>query len=226
MEVSIKKALYSPFSDSKWCVKTTILCCLSLVGLLLMPPVTPLRILLEMPFIMLATGYILYFVHNEINNVSPLLPEWRNDLILKYFKNGTLIFILYFSLLIVLNNIPFNLMLHLNKSFADSFIFNLIRFIYGYIFAIFNIVIFFIYSVNFKIKDCFKWGEILKILYKRKTGLFLYPLLSIFIFKIIDLLISQVSHVIALIIMTFFILSLFNLLAQFIKADIINFEDL
>lgn len=83
MELNIKKALLSPFSDNKWYIKLifpsiTMFC----IFVLYLKPHVPLIVALTIVLIcillgIMLNGFFIQFRHNEICNNKPLLPEFN-----------------------------------------------------------------------------------------------------------------------------------------------------
>lgn len=237
MTISIKKALYSPFNDPKWYIKVPILCFLSVIGCLLFKKESNLEFLIALPLILIGFGYLLYFCHNEIYDLKPLLPEWELSLIPKYLKRGSLVFILQIFINPIYSKIIYTIshcfnVIEVIKDAKYGILGELIIHTPEWIIGIFGIFILSslslilpIYSLNFKIKNFLKFGKLLKISWKHKIELFLYTFLSILMYKVIDLVIL-LSHAFALVILTFLLLISLNILVQIVKEDIVQFENL
>lgn len=84
MELDIKKAFCSPFSEDKWYLKLIfpfIICATFIVfnsnlHIIRLVPIIA-AFFLAVPYLIL-WGYFIKFQHNEINNHLPLLPEFKN----------------------------------------------------------------------------------------------------------------------------------------------------
>lgn len=96
MKLDIKKAFLSPFSDKDWFWKISLFGYLSLIIEIISMQVDfkhinkinlSLWIFVAFPIAFVIMGYFIRFIHNEINDIKPLIPEWRLNL-KKYFKTG------------------------------------------------------------------------------------------------------------------------------------------
>lgn len=126
MQLDIKKAFLSPFSDDKWKSKIFILILLSVFAGLL--DGSKIGWLSWFPTFIF-NGYCAQFIYNEIHNINPLLPEWHANF-LKYFKYGfifTIITIIY-SIIIFLILFNFIKLSYNAKIIPILFIFSVIYF--------------------------------------------------------------------------------------------------
>lgn len=171
MDLDIKKAIASPFSEKKWYIKLIFPIIVTALELVNNPNlhISQNIILLTtfisvLPDIVLA-GFFIQFQHNEIHNETPLLP-FLNAKIKKYFIYGlyglgiTLIYIILgFVLFFVLPN------LFKNLGIANTLVGSLsnIGLILGFIFLFFAINA---YADYFKFKDAISIGRIFKLMSK------------------------------------------------------------
>lgn len=132
MKLDIKKAFLSPFSDEKWISKLVILTLFAWTGLFLIFP------------FWIFIGYCLEFMHNEINNIKPLLPDWHSNFI-KYLKYGIGFFIVI-SIFLILN---FIIIFPFIKSFKVALT------IYMFIFLIISFAVLCLYSDKLKFSEAF-----------------------------------------------------------------------
>lgn len=101
MELDIKRAFLSPFSDIEWHINLSLLVFISIFASLLRNNFSNLpqvfnHIIYAILFLILA-GFYTQFQHNEINNEKPLLPKIKSKCIkyLKYGLNVSIITTLY-----------------------------------------------------------------------------------------------------------------------------------
>ena len=203
MILDIPKALLSPFSDDKWKSKLFILTLLAVVSLFLLFP------------FWIFIGYCLQFMHNEIHNIKPLLPDWHSNFV-KYLKYGVVYFIVI-SIFLILN---FLIIFPFIKSFNVAFT------IYMFIFSIINFAILCLYSDKLKFSEAFylknflelisrvQWEFLILILIMSLPTIILYfwvPLIAkIQLYKTIIIVISYLLY-------PFTTLILYNLIAQTYK---------
>lgn len=160
MKLDIKRAVVSPFSDSQWKSKISILILLALINAILERLGWSLLWLIPA---FISTGYCLQFAHNEIHDIKPLLPNWSYNF-LKYLKYGTIFGVIsgLYTLIIILLVSSF-IKLPFNKVFIIG------------LFTSFLIVFLVsgIYCYNFKFKESFNGRKIFDIVYKKKMEFFI-----------------------------------------------------
>lgn len=171
MDLNIKKAIKSSFSEKKWYIKLIFPVIVTALGLVNNPNLhISQNIILLTNFISLLpvivlVGFFIQFQHNEIHNEIPLLPS-LDKRVKNYFLYGlnslgiALIYIvLGFVLFFVLPN------LFKNLGIANTLIGSLanIGLILGFIFLFFAINA---YADYFKFKDAISIGRIFKLMSK------------------------------------------------------------
>ena len=207
MNLDIKKAFYSPFSDSKWKSKLFILSLFSIFSVFqyflttIQPPTFSmlffLLILLPIPPLFIFAGYCLQFGHNAIHNISPLLANWKSNFF-KYFKHGLFSLIVFFIYAIPLIMILYIISpekqattlyylidlsskMHILK-FLGFHIIYLIFFLIIFLLITLNIAILFsadcLYMDNFKISNAFAVRKLFKFIFDAKYELFLIIVIS------------------------------------------------
>lgn len=170
MRLDFKKAFYSPFSDDKWKSKLFILTLLTVFNVLF--EILKIRVF-EFVISCILTGYCLRFAHNEIHNITPLLPNWRSNF-LKYLNYGgfsLIVFLAYF----LLCSIPIYIIFYLIKSsiIANIFlVFISLTMVFGGLS---------LYCDNFKLKEAFNIYEFFKLIAKAKWELFVITLIFMFL---------------------------------------------
>lgn len=141
IKLDIKKAFLSPFSDDKWKSKIFILALSIVTGLFLLFP------------FLIFIGYALQFMHNEIHDIKPLLPDWSSNFI-KYLKYG----VGYFVVISMFFIFSFLVIFPFIKPFKVAFT------IHTIIFSIINFVILCLYSDKLKFSEAFYLKSFFKVI--------------------------------------------------------------
>jgi len=164
MQLDIKRALLSPFSDNRWKGKLFILILLSLISAFL--TLSNLNLLSWLP-IFIFTGYSLQFAHNEIHDIKPILPDWKFNF-LTYFKYGAIFSAITFVYSIIL----FLIMIIMIKL---SYI--LIFGIGCFVFSIVGIWITGVYCDNFQFKDAFNKKKFIRLISESQLEIIIFILI-------------------------------------------------
>ncbi len=183
MQLDIKKAFLSPFSDHEWKSKLSIL---TILGVFLVfqcfknPNLKQFNVIAEilfLPFSFLNIGYCVKFAHNEIHKIKPLLPVWEFDFLLEYFKYGLLFLVISWIYIIcfIIICLPMALLLnHFNIIYLCIFIlFSM------YLFVIIHSLAINLYADNFKFKEAFNIRYLFNLIKNVKKELFLSILIVI-----------------------------------------------
>jgi Protein of unknown function (DUF4013) len=236
MNLDIKRAILSPFSDSKWYVKLAIPFLWHIANSLyfhfhkiLVQDLTFLQLALLLPFLLILPGFYLNFVHNEIHNIKPLLPNWKGNW-LNFLKNGAsfyIIFLFVLMLALIIVCLPLLTIFHIfhPNPYSGSLVYELTSILSFPAILFFAFLCFFlvcIYVDNFKLLDCFNLKHVLRTILSAKNELSIYVILpavfyllhylTSFYFKNILL---YILFIIAVFLFNFFF---FNLLAQVYKS--------
>lgn len=201
IRLDIKKAFYSPFSDKKWKSKIFILTLLVVAGLFLLFPFG------------IYIGYCLQFMHNEIHDIKPLLPDWRSNFI-KYLKYGVGFFVIV-SMIFIFSFLVIFLFI---KPFKVAFTLNTL------IFYIISFAILCLYSDKLKFSEAFYLKNFFKVIsrvrWEFSTLVLIMSLPVIICFWITSIGKSQLCRTIIAIsylLYPFATLILYNLIAQIYK---------
>lgn len=188
MNLDIKKAICSPFSDTRWYIKCAVPIFFFLISGLQFPLykishfnlfIINYTILLPAWFII--AGFVIQFAHNEIHNITPLLPEWKEHL-KKFLKIGI---VFWGVLLIYLIPILLISFLYINATGKIFSMINLTDFNIKIVLMLFPIAMIFpfisflatVYSDNFRFKDSFNITKIFKLIFLTKEEIVIYLLL-------------------------------------------------
>lgn len=201
MKLDIKRAFLSPFSDEKWKSKIFILLLLAVTGLFLLFPFG------------IFIGYGLQFMHNEIHNIKPLLPDWHSNFI-KYLKYG----VGYFVVISMFFIFSFLLIFLFIKPFKVAFA------IFMFIFSIINFTVLSLYSDKLKFSEAFYLKNFFKVI-SRVQWTFLALVLIMFLPVCMYLFIPSIEKsqlyktiiIISYLLYPFTTLILYNLIAQTYK---------
>lgn len=195
MQLDIKKAFLSPFSGKGWFWKVTLFSVLAIIAETCNLNISRYSII-GLFLAMLLSGYSVNFIHNEINNINPILPAWRLNL-KKFFKLGIvsifMCFIYFFiSLLVIfplfgIGNI-LKTTLHLPFLNAIAIVFLVLFFLLLIIAVQFGICA---YSKNYDIADCFKENILFKLMLLVKKEIFITILIALVI-QSLGVLFSQI----------------------------------
>lgn len=245
MELNIKKAFGSPFSDEKWYIKLifpSIMAIFSLSSNVLvhehkMAMFFILCLVLLLPGFVLS-GFFLQFVHNEIHDETPLLPNLKSQ-ILQYLKYGAKLLglVLYYMItlglimcaIILILNIFIGIvigicsaLLHLQKP-----VMILLSTITSLIISIPIIIVWFSYFIlltgafadNFNFKEAKNYKRIFSLLSKVKSEIAIYIVCLFIAIVIITLLpfLPKITLILAPIITAIIQFVLINLKAQVYK---------
>lgn len=197
MELNIKKAFYSPFSDEKWYLKLifpSIMAIFSLISNIAMHQHNNMAAIVSylisfLPCLVLG-GFFLQFAHNEIHDELPLLPNLKSK-ILQYFKYGLSIFGLALIYAIAFFVIAF--VISFISGFVLGVLFGILKFnkillpiLLTIIFIpILLLVVSFMillsgkYADNFNFKEALDYKKIWTLLSKTKSEIIIYILLII-----------------------------------------------
>lgn len=200
MQLDIKKAIKSPFSDSKWYIKLIFPSIMSIFYVIfkqdnfhLSNPFYLVSFIIGIIPLVIYFGFLLQFGHNEIHDEKPLLPVLRGN-IKKYISLGfkaILIIITYFAINMLLAFIAISLHqsnLMLLKIFSYP-LFILILLIF--IFLFFPIAIF---ADNFNLEDICNFKRIFALIKKVIPEFIIFILIQI----ILELLLSAVGMILIL----------------------------
>lgn len=253
MQLDIKKAIKSPFNDKKWYLKTGLLFLITVFGLdpgfdslikkftlgikminaifstgiegvtsylnVLSVVLFPTLLFLSV----LALGYLLQFSHNEINGISPIIPEWRKN-IKKYLRSGFIAFgvLLAFHIIFsILDEVFKNLLYSIfNMSTFNTYILDYFR-------KIFILIIFCFYSWRFSLKDAFNIRNLFRFIAKAKYELlvlFSLMFLSYSFIHFIEVYLN--SSILTNIFLTILNLILINLLSQIIRLNVVEKQEM
>lgn len=131
MELNIKKAFCSPFSDEKWYIKLIFPSVMAVFSLLSQIAAHQHNhiVLIILMLITLIPGFVLWgffaqFAHNEIHDQQPLLPDLKSN-VNQYFKYGLkyLALILIYAIIFFIICIVLGVVLGVSMGFASA-IFN------------------------------------------------------------------------------------------------------
>lgn len=171
MDLNIKKAIASPFSEKKWYIKLIFPIIITALGLVSNPSlhisqnVILLTTLISLlPDIVLA-GFFIQFQHNEIHSETPLLP-FLDEKVKTYFiygLNGAGITLIYMALGFILFIAIPNLFKNAGIISALIGILSILVLIIGIIVLVFA---FNAYADYFEFKDAISLGRIFKLMSK------------------------------------------------------------
>lgn len=156
MQLNVKNAFLSPFSDEKWKSKLFILSLLLIASIGLLFPYW------------IFIGYCLQFMHNEIHNIKPLLPDWRSNFI-KYLKHG----VCYFMIISMFFIFCFLLIFLFIKPFKIAFM------IFTFIFTIINFAVLSLYSDKLKFSESFYLKKFFKVISRVQWTFLILVLITI-----------------------------------------------
>lgn len=182
MQLSMKKAFNSPFGEEKWYIKLAFPFIMAILGLIASAfykddnvSLAIINILTFIPGIILG-GFYAQFAHNEIHDISPLLPDLDSNIgdYLKYGFKLLGIVCIYFSIAIagiLLGMVALKLQ---NFLALIALILIMLGMPLGFIFAIPAEGIFF---DNFCFKDALDYKKVLALLSKVKMEIAVYFLI-------------------------------------------------
>lgn len=190
MKLDIKKAFLSPFTGEGWFGKVTLFGILNIICFAFneffktnYDKYLLLVFIICMPLGVMLSGYSLQYIHNEIYDIYPILPQWKQN-IKSYLKKGIEYFgiVLSYCFIFLLLITPFGLILDKISGAYSNFI------IMPIVFLIILSVMIIIqletcsYSQRFEFKDCYEWqsfyGLISKVKKEIVISLFLFFLIS------------------------------------------------
>lgn len=219
MELNIKKAFLSPFSDEKWYIKLIFPAAVAFLGLFFNLAVLQqnnhkaaiIMLIVLLPGIVCG-GFFLQFAHNEIHDKLPLLPNLKFKL-KEYLAYGVKLLSLFLLYSIVLSFIIGGIFFTFNIIFGIILgLFSVIFHISNTIMAIIACIIFgviyipmaifmFIYlllitgafAYNFNFKEALDCKKILRMLPKVKSEMIIYILLEICFFIVLFIMMILLS---------------------------------
>lgn len=224
MDLDIKRAFLSPFSEKRWYVKLIFPVIMSTCGLVFNPNLHISKMLILLTALMsiypniILAGFYTQFQHNEIHNETPLLP-FLDEKVKRYFVYGLNSFgitLIYLLLGLVLFFVIPNL---LKGTGIISVLINII-FVLGLIVGV--IILFFAlnaYADYFCFKDAINFGFILKLVAKTPLEIFNFVLFAIPLTVCINFVSSFTNFmlIISPILIVIMRLILMNLTAQLYK---------
>lgn len=181
MELDIKKVFKSPFSEEKWYMKLIF----PFIVMILSSPIftyaggeSPIISLSIIILSFILAGFYAQFGHNEIHDISPLLPELESN-IGNFFKYGFKLSVIMSIYLLLVEIGLFLLFVGASTSpnlASIAFILIIIGMIIGFPLSIIAQGIFF---DNFSFKEAFNVKKILQFLPKVKKEAIVYTLFTI-----------------------------------------------
>lgn len=236
MNLDIKRAILSPFSDSKWHVKLTLpfiwlftsglhfpLYKISYINLVI------LNFTLFLPFWLILYGFYIYFAHNEIHNLKPLLPTWKGNWF-KYLKTGATssIIVLFLLILILILDcvlaLPRFLLFPHTSPFSISFQYELmaITFIHALFFVFLHNFLGCVYADNFRLSDSFNLKQVSELILIVKKEILVCAISIIIFFLLNSFILSYFKNVFFSILSPLVVvlcnLMFINLVAQIYKS--------
>lgn len=228
MELNIKKAFLSPFSEEKWYLKLifpTIMAAFALIYNFLSkehkPEAIILGLLILIPGIILS-GFLTQFTHNEINNKLPLLPELKTN-IKKYLSYGlwtlliTLIYLFFIIVLYIIYSALFAFLIYLTKGNVYLiYILVTLSIILGiflgfsYAFAIGS------YADNLEISQIASIKKTFKLMSKAKAEIAIYLLLAL----ALGAALGVITIILTIPRITIFLVPFFTALEQLISVNL------
>lgn len=225
MQLDIKKAIKSPFSDDKWYLKMIfpfIMVILSAVGekhLHIPDLYVGIIVLVTIIPNLILTGLFLQFQHNELHNEKPLLPILKNN-ITKYLKYGfkSLGFILYYFLLFILFAILIYIVVQMaipkGKEILEIILICILYFLFYLVYMVAQSA----YADKFSLADAFNFNGILNLILKVKMEIFIYLLTSILIIMVAAIIFY--IFMIHFVIVSVILIPMLITLAEFMLVDL------
>lgn len=150
MQLNFKKAILSPFDAPLWPAKLIIL---TVTFMFADFPVHIISFFARF----LILGYVLQFMHNEINFFYPALPRWKSNLI-SYTKRGFLVSLAVFTYLLILYFIVW-----LFPGFGNKFFgYTLLSIVLIVMFVLFLFALC-LYADKFELMDAFRLNTMYKM---------------------------------------------------------------
>ncbi len=236
MQLDIKKALQSPFSDEEWFVKLIfpiIVIILNALGskYLNLPDLYKQIIFLVaiIPNLILE-GFFLQFMHNEIKNQNTLLPVLKVN-VFNYLKYGvkSLSFTIYYMILFILSFgliYIFTEMTLLKFNVQVGIIISCISFFF---FLIIYLMAQSAYAENFKLGDAFDFYKLIRLVAKARNHILFFIVYSaiiilLYLFVFYWLAATIIGILLIPLLSTSVGLFLFNLQAQVYKIAKLNYK--
>lgn len=236
MELNVKKAFCSPFSDEKWYLKLifpSIMASFNLIPNAWLKQ-HPIEFLVLFLIILIPSfalkGFFIQFAHNEIHDKSPLLPELKSNgkNFLKYGVKLVGVFVIYmliFLLIAFLAGLALGFVLGIISAFlhfkAMIPIIAAIVFIpLGILAAAFIILVECIFFDNFSFKEALNYKRAWGLLSKAKSEIMIYFLLMIGVFIALALCFLILSFLKFTLILVPVLLAITQLISVNLKAQI------
>lgn len=227
MQLDIKKAFKSPFTEEKWHVKLIFPFVMSLLSLITNvyyndSSLTSLVInfLVILPGIILS-GFYAQFGHNEIHDHLPLLPDLEGSIknFLTYGIKLVGIMLIYFSLVLVGSLLGLSALAHPSVLTLFGLFLMVLGLFVGFPLAVMAEGIFF---DNFSFKESIDYKKVFKLLSKVKMEVLLYIIACICFMMIMSICTSivtvlSVAIVLAAAVIALLQLALINFNAQIYK---------
>jgi len=184
MELDIKKALNSPFSEEKWHIKLILPFIVAILGLITSafykdyPTMSNIVNLISIIPSIILGGFYVQFAHNEIHDKTPLLPDLELGVMdfLKYGFKLLGVVLVYFSIAIIGLLLGLIAIKTQNLLALVALVLLLVGILVGFILSILAEGIFF---DTFNFKEALDYKRVFKLLSKVKMEVALYFLVCI-----------------------------------------------
>lgn len=195
MQLDIKKAFLSPFSEEKWYIKLifpAFMAIFSLISNILAQEhkaeVLGLALITLLPFLVLY-GFFAQFAHNEIHDELPLLPDLKTK-VKQYFKYGLSLLgiILIYTIAFFIISFVISLILGFALGFTVA-VLKLSKIIIPIVLAILLIPVLILtiaymtlvegsFVDNFNFNEALNFKKIYSLIFKVKSEIFVYIILA------------------------------------------------
>lgn len=237
MQLDIKKAIQSPFSDETWFFKMifpTIMVALGAIGdKHLHIPYLYVNIVFLVTIIpnLILEGFFLQFQHNEIKNEKPILPILKSN-VFRYLKYGfkSLSFMGYYTALFLLTCILIYIFTKMTLIKSNGLVAIVLICVSFFFFLIMYLMAQSTYAENFKLRDTFDFNRLLKLIVKAKSDILIFIVYSVAIILLYLFVFYWLAATIVGLLLIPFLstavgFALFNLQAQFYKIAKFRLEN-
>lgn len=227
MQLDIKRAFLSPFSEKDWPWNLFLFGVLSYITIAIHANMLLKGALIGIPFSILIRvllfGYLIHYIHNEIHGITPSLPNWKTN-IFSYFKKGlecSIIILGYVAIYLIILFIPILLICLIPLSWVKLLFITLLFIVSLPILGI--IVCCYADTLNYS--DSFNLKRSYKLFSKAKKEMIFSSFLAFTLIIFADIFtFFTISNIIAVSILTPIILIISNLCTQGYKISKFEFN--
>lgn len=222
MKLDIINAIKTHFYDEKWYLKLILPTIIITLGMIFKDAFKNNFLLSAISYIpvIFVFGFYIQFMHNEINDKRPILPELK---IYDYFKSGffgSIIIFLYIVIMLLLFVIISSILAGLSILFKNMLIIGLLAIILNIPIFLLSISLGFslsAYAETLSFTEKIDFLNTFRLMSIIKFEIFIFVLVSFFITASVDLLFKNIRFIISPFIIVILQLILFGSMAQLYK---------